>query len=165
MGTGFGSTRRIALAGVLAALLIGSCWSEPQVPQSLESSTEPLREGEAPFELGPNDSVRWLDDGRLFVETGRGSVPYQHVTQLWIAFEQDRAARVEIRAWSEELASNARWPQRNFEGSAWASSDGTDLGGVDGPDLVVDLKYRAWQSGSDVTGGQRLLLRSQQLLR
>lgn len=141
---------------------------EPQVAAKgrwqLEPSPEPLHSDEA-HELDADDSVRWLEDGRLFVERVSAGERYRTVEQLWVAFEPGKPARVEVSGWNEELSSGARWPRTEFVGLAWVSSEGAGLGRPGGPDLVIDVQWRCTISGSDQPGGRRLHLRSDQLQR
>jgi hypothetical protein len=158
---------RFLIASTLAAAAhLAACGGESRAPYSyaLESVAEPIRD-EAPYVLGPGDSCHWLEDGRLFVEIVWGTHAIGGVERNWIEFQPPLEARVEIASWNEETSSGARWPRKDFRGSAWVSSDGMGLGQPGGPDLVVDTEWTCWISGSDQSGGRRLLVSAERLER
>ena len=159
--------RCVALPLAFAAV-VTAC-GEPPVPvHAFEASTEPLRDEEPyePYELDANDTCRWLDDGRLFVETVSDSLrSYTSVTRLWIRFQPPDHPLVEAASWNEEVTWGSRWPHGWREGRSWVSSDGVGLAEPGGPDLTIDIEYTYLDSGSPERSGRRFVVRADALVR
>lgn len=154
------------LFAVLSAWVLSTCCGPASVPRyTLETVEEPFVEYE-PRSLDEDDSVQWLDDGRLFIETNSVYGQYRQVKQVWITFEPAAPALVEVRSWGEErFLWGATWPRRDIRGSAWVSSDGSDLSRADGPGLTVQARWRCRMAGSDKRGSLHLHLPPDLLLR
>lgn len=160
--------RCLALPLALAAA-VASC-GEPPVPvHAFEASIVPLRDDEPyePYELDDNDTCRWLEDGRLFVETVSNSFGggYISVARLWVRFQPPGRPHVEAASWNEEVTWGSRWPHDWKEGRSWVSSDGVGLGESGAPDLTIDIEYTCSDSGSPMRSGRRFVVRADALAR
>jgi hypothetical protein len=160
--------RRVPRLGLAGSLILAAtaCYLPVDVPSyPLEPVDEPFVEYEA-RELYEDDTARWQEDGRLFVETRSDQGPYRHVQQVWVSFETGVPPRAEVRAWSQERRRmGATWPKTEIRGSSWVSGDRSDLALPDGTGLTIQARWRCMTSGSDQPGGLHLRLRPDQIAR
>jgi hypothetical protein len=160
--------RLVPLLGLVTSLVFAAtaCYLPVDVPSyALEAADEPCVDYEA-RELDEDDTARWQEDGRLFVETRSDQGPYRHVQQVWVSFAPGVPPRVEMRAWSQECRRmGATWPKKEIQGSSWVSGGASDLIRPDGPGLTIQARWRCMTSGSDQPGSLHLRLRPDQIAR
>ncbi|HVS19883.1 MAG TPA: hypothetical protein VMT18_14855, partial [Planctomycetota bacterium] len=87
------------------------------------------------------------------------------VLRLWIAFEPGRAPRVGAAYWIGGSDLQEVWSGLGLVGRSWANNDGSDVGAVDGPDVIVEVDFTARVSGSPAHIAQGLLLPAESLVR